>query len=137
MMVPAKKAEVRQGQKNRIITSPDPMDKNILIRELQILLEAINEQFEIIREYEDFIPKIEFDMIMDNVRKLYETFHRLERLNDPLFSKGIKGKSAVDQGAMDGQEIHPAINPVGVPAGRISLAPELKPESPPTPSPLS
>lgn len=60
------------------------MDKSIITRELQILLEAINEQFEIIREYKDFIPQIEFDMIMENVRKLYETFHRLQRLNDPL-----------------------------------------------------
>jgi hypothetical protein len=69
------------------------MDKHIITRELQILLEAINEQFEIIREYEDFIPQIEFDMIMENVRKLYETFHRLQRLNDPLLfvEKKISG----------------------------------------------
>ena len=60
------------------------MDKSIITRELQILLEAINEQFEIIKEYENFIPQIEFDMIMENVRKLYETFHRLQRLNDPM-----------------------------------------------------
>ena len=60
------------------------MDKSIITRELQILLEAINEQYEIIKEYENFIPQIEFDMIMENVRKLYETFHRLQRLNDPL-----------------------------------------------------
>jgi len=135
MMVPAEKAEARQGRNDRIITSPDPMDKNILIRELQILLEAINEQFEIIREYEDFIPKIEFDMIMDNVRKLYETFHRLERLNDPLFGIGVKGKSPVDHETMDGLEIHPEVNLAGVPAGRISLAPESKPEPPPDPIP--
>ncbi|MCX6283945.1 MAG: hypothetical protein NTW31_06910 [Bacteroidetes bacterium] len=69
------------------------MDKSIITRELQILLEAINEQFEIIREYDDFIPQIEFDMIMENVRKLYETFHRLQRLNDPLLfvEKKISG----------------------------------------------
>gem|GEM_PF-408053 len=69
------------------------MDKSIITRELQILLEAINEQFEIIREYQDFIPQIEFDMIMENVRKLYETFHRLQRLNDPLLfiEKKISG----------------------------------------------
>ena len=69
------------------------MDKSIITRELQILLEAINEQFEIIREYEDFIPQIEFDMIMENVRKLYETVHRLQRLNDPLLfvEKKISG----------------------------------------------
>ena len=69
------------------------MDKHIITRELQILLEAINEQFEIINEYEDFIPQIEFDMIMENVRKLYETFHRLQRLNDPMLfvEKKISG----------------------------------------------
>ena len=73
------------------------MDKSIITRELQILLEAINEQFEIIREYEDFIPQIEFDMIVENVRKLYETFHRLQRLNDPLLfvEKKIQGLQGI------------------------------------------
>lgn len=66
------------------------MDKSIITHELQILLEAINEQFEIIREYEGFIPQIEFDMIMENIRKLYETFHRLQRLNDPMLFVGKK-----------------------------------------------
>ena len=77
------------------------MDKSIITRELQILLEAINEQFEIIREYEDFIPQIEFDMIMENVRKLYETFHRLQRLNDPLLfvEKRIAGPQDLKQPA--------------------------------------
>jgi hypothetical protein len=135
MLVPAEQAEARQGQDHRIITSPDPMDKNILIRELQILLEAINEQFEIIREYEDFIPTIEFDMIMDNVRKLYETFHRLERLNDPLFNKGIRGNGSVGPEALERPEILATINPAGVPAGKINLAPESKPETPPDPIP--
>jgi hypothetical protein len=60
------------------------MEKSIIKKEIQILLEAIQEQYEIISEYPDFIPKIEFDMIMENVRKLYEAFHRLQRLNDPM-----------------------------------------------------
>ena len=64
------------------------MDKSMILRELQILLEAVNEQFEIIREYDEAIPQIEFDLIMENVRKLYETFHRLKRINDMIPSAG-------------------------------------------------
>ena len=85
------------------------MDKSIITRELQILLEAINEQFEIIREYEDFIPQIEFDMIMENVRKLYETFHRLQRLNDPLLfvEKKISGPRNIPNSLPSSQPVKP------------------------------
>ncbi len=95
------------------------MDKNIVIRELHILLEAINEQFEIIREYEGFIPQIEFDMIMENVRKLYETFHRLQRINDPLLFVEKK-MSGIPHPAS--RIPHPA-SPIPHPASRI-LHPE-------------
>jgi len=60
------------------------MNKNIIKEELQWLLEAINEQFEAIKEYDDKIPKIEFDIMMENVRKLYENMYILQRLNDPV-----------------------------------------------------
>ncbi|MFZ4570439.1 MAG: hypothetical protein ACOYM0_04790 [Bacteroidales bacterium] len=92
------------------------MDKNIVIRELHILLEAINEQFEIIREYEGFIPQIEFDMIMENVRKLYETFHRLQRINDPLLFVEKK-MSGIPHPAS--RIPHPA-SPISHPASPIS-----------------
>ena len=85
------------------------MDKHIITRELQILLEAINEQFEIIREYEDFIPQIEFDMILENVRKLYETFHRLQRLNDPLLF--VEKKISGFQDLKNSHPSAPAIKP--------------------------
>jgi len=86
------------------------MDKSIITRELQILLEAINEQFEIIREYEDFIPQIEFDMIMENVRKLYETFHRLQRLNDPLLF--VEKKISGPQDIKNSMNAHHSLKPL-------------------------
>ena len=58
------------------------LNKTILREEIQWLLEAIAEQFEAINTYEDKIPQIEFDIIMENVRKLYENLHLLNRMGD-------------------------------------------------------
>ncbi len=58
------------------------MNKEIIKDELRWLLEAINEQFEAIRKYDTKIPQIEFDILMENVRKMYESMRVLERLND-------------------------------------------------------
>jgi hypothetical protein len=66
------------------------MNKEIIREELQWLLEAINEQFEAVRMYDDKIPRIEFDIMMENVRKLYENMLLLQRLNDPMPGGRIK-----------------------------------------------
>ncbi len=58
------------------------LNKTILREEIQWLLEAISEQFEAINAYEDKIPQIEFDIIMENIRKLYENLHLLNRMGD-------------------------------------------------------
>jgi len=60
------------------------MNKNILKEEIQWLLEAIQEQFGIIRGYEEKIPRIELDILMENIRKLYEKVQMLERSGDPF-----------------------------------------------------
>ena len=60
------------------------MNTTILKEEIQWLLEAIKEQYEVIRAYEDKIPQIEFDILMDNVRNLYEKLHLFNRTNDPF-----------------------------------------------------
>ncbi|MCX6242272.1 MAG: hypothetical protein NTX43_10745 [Bacteroidetes bacterium] len=109
------------------------MDKSIITRELQILLEAINEQFEIIREYEDFIPQIEFDMIMENVRKLYETFHRLQRLNDPLLF--VEKKISVPQDIKKSISAPPTFKPVKLPGMQQEAVPEIKSEPVKMPEP--
>ncbi|MCK9421639.1 MAG: hypothetical protein M0Q38_03480 [Bacteroidales bacterium] len=60
------------------------MNKKIIKDELQWLLEAINEQYETIKTYEDKIPRIEFDILMDNVRKFYEDMRMLQRTDQNL-----------------------------------------------------
>jgi len=55
------------------------MNTKIIKDELQWLLEAINEQYETIRKYEDKIPQIEFDILMDNLRKFYDDMRILQR----------------------------------------------------------
>jgi hypothetical protein len=59
------------------------MNKAILRDEVNWLVEAITEQFDIIKAYEGKVPQIEFDIILENVRKLYENLHMLSRVNDP------------------------------------------------------
>lgn len=54
----------------------------IIKEELRWLMEAINEQFETIAGYEDKIPIIEYDILMENIRKLYDDLRRLQRLNE-------------------------------------------------------
>jgi hypothetical protein len=58
------------------------LNKTIIREEIQWLLEAIAEQFEAINAYEEKIPQIEFDIIMENIRKLYENLHLLNRVGD-------------------------------------------------------
>jgi hypothetical protein len=58
------------------------LNKTILRDESQLLLEAIAEQFETIKAHEDRIPRIELDIIMDNIRKLYENLHLLSRMGN-------------------------------------------------------
>jgi hypothetical protein len=66
-----------------LITVMSHLNKSILSDEIRWLLEAISEQFEAINAYENKIPQIEFDIIMENIRKLYENLHRLNRMSDP------------------------------------------------------
>jgi hypothetical protein len=58
------------------------MNKEIVRTQIQGLLEAITEQIEATREYPGKIPQIEFDLILDNLRKLYDTLHLLQRVQD-------------------------------------------------------
>ncbi|MEI7661896.1 MAG: hypothetical protein WCK34_06860 [Bacteroidota bacterium] len=62
------------------------MNKEIIKDEIRWLLEAINEQYEVISQHGDRIPQIEFDILMENLRKFYENLQVLKRLDDPHFS---------------------------------------------------
>ena len=60
------------------------MNRQIIKDELQWLLEAINEQYETIHNQGDYMPQIEFDILMENVRKFYANMYLLQRTKDPL-----------------------------------------------------
>lgn len=56
------------------------MKKEIVKEELRWLLDAINEQFETIWRYEKEIPQLEFDILYDNVHKMFENMTLLQKL---------------------------------------------------------
>jgi hypothetical protein len=60
------------------------IQKTILHDEITDLLETIREQFETLNAFEGKIPILEFEIIKDNVRKLYEKLYLLQRMNDPF-----------------------------------------------------
>jgi hypothetical protein len=68
------------------------MDKEKICKSIQDQLEDIREQFEIIRSYEGKIPSIELDLILSNVREVYEHLLHLEKMNSPELSFSIEEK---------------------------------------------
>jgi hypothetical protein len=92
------------------------IQKTILNGEIRMLLETIREQHETLNTFEGKIPILEFDIIMENVRKLYENFYLLQRMNDPFGYIDIKdhGVQEIQQSAdlkknePESQELSPA-----------------------------
>ena len=66
----------------------------ILKAELRELMETIQEQIDILEDYDGNIPIIEFDIIMENVRKLHEDLRVWSRINNPKESMDQKKQSA-------------------------------------------
>ncbi|MCX6279363.1 MAG: hypothetical protein NT004_14895 [Bacteroidetes bacterium] len=62
------------------------MRKKIIRDENRWLLEAITEEHETIFTHTGKIPKIEIDILMENVRKFYENLRILQRLDDSHLS---------------------------------------------------
>ena len=58
------------------------MKKDIITQEMRNLMEVIREQHDHILSHEGKIPQIELDILMGNVRKLYENLYELARLNE-------------------------------------------------------
>ena len=53
------------------------MNNEIIHTQIQGLLETIQEQYDLIRSTEGRIPQIELDILLDNIRKLYDHLHHL------------------------------------------------------------
>jgi hypothetical protein len=66
------------------------MARKIITNDINALLEMIREQSAIIAGYEGKIPQIEIDLVMANIRRLYEDFVELKRLNKLSADQTIK-----------------------------------------------
>jgi hypothetical protein len=53
------------------------MSRNVILSEIRHLVESLQEQQEQISSHDGKIPRIELDIMMGNVRKLYENLHQL------------------------------------------------------------
>lgn len=60
------------------------MKREILSSEINDLVEMIKEQQEMVLNHQQSIPQIELDILMANVRKLYERLTDLNRLNQKM-----------------------------------------------------
>ena len=118
------------------------MNKDILKDEIQCLLEAINEQYESICHHSERMPQIEFDILMENLRKFYLNMYVLKRLDDPHFSyekkmqpKGVQKAVSTESRDLKIQKPSQAPvskqppQPVAKPASSVPLQPEPKPFS--------
>jgi hypothetical protein len=59
------------------------MGINIIKGEIKIIIETLGEQYEVINQRSGRIPQIELDIVMSNIRKLYERLCDLNKLNSP------------------------------------------------------
>jgi hypothetical protein len=103
------------------------LNKTILRDESELLLETIAEQFETIKAHENRIPRIELDIILENIRKLYENLHLLSRMGD-TFSQVTAPKTelpavkpSVPATAEDNELQKPYEKPVMQPAVKIRV----------------
>jgi hypothetical protein len=71
---------------------------SIVREEIQVLMETIQEQHEVIRHLGGKIPQIELDILLENVRKLYEDLKVLQGIQNPQSKEETTaGKGTVDK----------------------------------------
>jgi hypothetical protein len=80
------------------------MEKNIIKEEIIELLEVLIEQSEVISGYNGQIPQIEVDIVLSNIRELYDKYKVLEKLN--------KQQNQVEPEPVVKTVAEPLINPV-------------------------
>jgi hypothetical protein len=80
------------------------MDKKLVLEEINGLVEIISEQTGTIMTYPGKIPHIEIDIVLSNIRKLYENYHLLNRMNTAELPQHLKSTENII--------IEPAARPV-------------------------
>ncbi len=63
------------------------MDKKFFFSEIDDLLQVIQEQHEIIKDYDFHTPQIEIDLIKANIRRMYDYYHKIDKLNNRAFDE--------------------------------------------------
>jgi hypothetical protein len=77
--------------------------RTILTSEITLLMETIREQADTFTSCEGRIPILEFDILKDNIRKLYEKLSLLEKLNDPFEIMKLKEQEVIEEPLMPSQ----------------------------------
>ena len=57
------------------------MSKEVIRLEIKGLADLIKEQQEVVLSHQGKIPQLEIDLLMGNIRKLYEAIHTLDKIN--------------------------------------------------------
>jgi hypothetical protein len=74
------------------------MDKEFLKKAISQQLNAINEQFDIIKNHDKKIPQIELDILLANLREMYEYLYALDKINRPgVISVELKDRPTRDE----------------------------------------
>jgi hypothetical protein len=103
--------------------------RTILTSEINLLMETIREQADTFISCEGKIPILEFDILKDNIRKLYEKLSLLERLNDPFEIMKPKEQEVIEEPLQSSKE--PISEKAELPAPEKTIQdPEEKDESP-------
>ena len=88
--------------------------RTILTSEINLLMETIREQADTFISCEGKIPILEFDILKDNIRKLYEKLSLLERLNDPFEIMKPKEQEVIEE-PLQSSQTEPASEKAGLP----------------------
>ena len=135
------------------------MDKRIIKGLIDEKLEIIQEQFAIIKEYEGKIPVIEIDLLMSNIRDIYELFVTLQQENQGIRNITASGRPPAILGFEPVLETKPEMGPlppvttpekepvapvvhaepeaVSIPEPEPALATEPEPVTPSEPEPVT
>lgn len=73
------------------------MDRKIILDEIALLQETLNEQTATLQKYPGTIPQIEIDIILSNIRELYDKYRDIDRLNRPAYEKKEKTSTEVNE----------------------------------------
>ena len=114
------------------------MNREIIKEENRWLLEAITEQYEALYRFGDHVPRIESDILMENVRQFYENLHRLQRLGETPLTTEPPAFSRPEYPVPDPEPASPAPPPAAITETVLTPAPGItvtisdpKPVTPP------